>query len=138
MPYKSEPQGVCKFCGADLVKNPHTGKIFCSKKCWLRSEKQSEASNPTSTLNPRYKAEFERTDDSRERLMKLEAQFNATFTKVNDNQFKIIAKIQDLEQKNAALWAVLIQGDKQKEESYNLHSIPILMKKDTEPNGDNQ
>lgn len=28
--------GVCKFCGANNVKSPKTGKIFCSDKCWLK------------------------------------------------------------------------------------------------------
>ena len=27
--------GLCKHCGAKMVKNPHTDKIFCSAKCWL-------------------------------------------------------------------------------------------------------
>lgn len=27
--------GVCKDCGAPMAKNPKTGKIFCSEKCWL-------------------------------------------------------------------------------------------------------
>ena len=25
----------CKKCGAKMVKNPKTGKWFCSEKCWL-------------------------------------------------------------------------------------------------------
>ncbi len=27
--------GNCEKCGAELVKNPKTGKVFCSAKCWL-------------------------------------------------------------------------------------------------------
>lgn len=30
--------GVCQFCGADKVRNPKTGKIFCSEKCWLKDK----------------------------------------------------------------------------------------------------
>ena len=29
--------GVCKKCGAPTAYNPKTGKIFCSKKCWLNA-----------------------------------------------------------------------------------------------------
>lgn len=25
----------CKRCGANMVKNPKTGKWFCEEKCWL-------------------------------------------------------------------------------------------------------
>lgn len=28
--------GACKDCGAERVKNPKTGKIFCQDKCWLQ------------------------------------------------------------------------------------------------------
>lgn len=30
--------GTCKECGANKVKNPKTGKIFCSNKCWLKKD----------------------------------------------------------------------------------------------------
>jgi len=33
---KSE-YGQCKDCNADIVKNPRTGKTFCSNKCWLKA-----------------------------------------------------------------------------------------------------
>jgi uncharacterized Zn finger protein (UPF0148 family) len=33
--------GNCKFCGAENVKNPKTGKVFCSEKCWLKNKNQS-------------------------------------------------------------------------------------------------
>ena len=36
--------GQCEWCGANLVKNPKTQKIFCSEKCWLKNQK--------TTLNP--------------------------------------------------------------------------------------
>ena len=26
----------CQKCGAELVKNPKTGKLFCKEKCWLK------------------------------------------------------------------------------------------------------
>jgi hypothetical protein len=26
----------CQNCGAEMVKNPKTGKWFCSEKCWLK------------------------------------------------------------------------------------------------------
>lgn len=29
--------GVCEKCGAEKVKNPKTGKIFCKEKCWLNN-----------------------------------------------------------------------------------------------------
>jgi hypothetical protein len=37
-PFESAPRvegGTCPDCGAKMVKNPKTGKIFCEKKCWL-------------------------------------------------------------------------------------------------------
>jgi len=38
----------CKFCGAKMVTNPHTGKVFCSEKCWLKNQtpEQKRASAP--------------------------------------------------------------------------------------------
>ena len=30
---------VCKFCGANIVRNPKTGKDFCENKCWLNKDK---------------------------------------------------------------------------------------------------
>ena len=32
--------GKCDYCNADKVKNPKTGKIFCSAKCWLKNQPQ--------------------------------------------------------------------------------------------------
>ena len=29
--------GNCDYCGAKKVKNPKTGKVFCSAKCWLKN-----------------------------------------------------------------------------------------------------
>lgn len=34
--------GACSFCGAKMVKNPNTEKIFCSEKCWNKKEKGKE------------------------------------------------------------------------------------------------
>ena len=28
----------CPFCGAEVVRNPKTGKLFCSAKCWLKDK----------------------------------------------------------------------------------------------------
>ena len=28
--------GFCKNCGAEMVRNPKTDKIFCKDKCWLK------------------------------------------------------------------------------------------------------
>lgn len=28
--------GLCSKCGAEMVRNPKTGKIFCKDKCWLK------------------------------------------------------------------------------------------------------
>ena len=30
----------CEKCGADWVKNPHTGKWFCAEKCWLKGKNE--------------------------------------------------------------------------------------------------
>lgn len=39
----------CKSCGAKMVTNPHTGKVFCSEKCWLKKQtpEQKRTSAPT-------------------------------------------------------------------------------------------
>jgi hypothetical protein len=39
--YEEQDYGKCR-CGAKKVKNPKTGKIFCSDKCWLTSDSPSE------------------------------------------------------------------------------------------------
>jgi uncharacterized Zn finger protein (UPF0148 family) len=43
--YEQQDYGTCNYCGADKVKNPKTGKIFCSDKCWTKAESSSEAKN---------------------------------------------------------------------------------------------
>lgn len=48
--------GDCNFCGAKKVKNPKTGKIFCSEKCWLKGDNQPKPlpkpqNAPTTHLN---------------------------------------------------------------------------------------
>lgn len=35
-PNYAEELGVCKYCQAKNVRNPKTGKVFCSDKCWLK------------------------------------------------------------------------------------------------------
>jgi len=44
-----ESHGQCKLCGANLVLNPKTGKIFCSDKCWLKGEKAPGQATSSST-----------------------------------------------------------------------------------------
>jgi hypothetical protein len=34
--FYGKEKNKCKNCGADMVKNPKTGKWFCSEKCWLK------------------------------------------------------------------------------------------------------
>ena len=29
---------ACPNCGAEVVRNPKTGKLFCSAKCWLKGQ----------------------------------------------------------------------------------------------------
>ena len=43
--YEKQSYGKCSFCGADRVKNPKTGKIFCSDKCWTKSKSSPELQN---------------------------------------------------------------------------------------------
>lgn len=31
-----QPGEPCENCGAELVTNPKTGKVFCPEKCWLK------------------------------------------------------------------------------------------------------
>jgi hypothetical protein len=39
----------CRHCGADEVKNPHTGKVFCSAKCWLKKGQPAPAKQEPET-----------------------------------------------------------------------------------------
>jgi hypothetical protein len=109
MPYDTD-YGVCKFCGAKRVQNPKTGKVFCSEKCWLKK--------PTVERNlpPQGGCNHEMEIDA------LEAKTNAMTQKLNDLQYA-----------QHALWAVLIQGDKEKEKQYELHKIPLVAKSKVEP-----
>lgn len=34
--------GQCKFCGAEMVRSPKTGKIFCSDFCWLPPDQRQQ------------------------------------------------------------------------------------------------
>jgi hypothetical protein len=34
--FYGKEKNTCKNCGAEMVKNPKTGKWFCSEKCWLK------------------------------------------------------------------------------------------------------
>lgn len=34
----SEFEKTCQRCGAKMVTNPKTGKIFCEQKCWLKKQ----------------------------------------------------------------------------------------------------
>jgi uncharacterized Zn finger protein (UPF0148 family) len=38
--------GRCKFCGSENVRNPKTGKVFCSEKCWLKNKPNEFGSYP--------------------------------------------------------------------------------------------
>ena len=57
--------GQCKFCGANNVRNPKTGKIFCSEKCWLKGRPQ-EVARPTQNLiaQPNWEAITSRKEES--------------------------------------------------------------------------
>lgn len=44
---------ICPDCGAKLVQNPKTNKVFCSAKCWL----QDQPAQPPQPINPPPKDE---------------------------------------------------------------------------------
>jgi len=48
--YDKQDYGECNTCGAPRVKNPKTGKIFCSDKCWLKNG-STTASQPVKYQN---------------------------------------------------------------------------------------
>jgi hypothetical protein len=74
MPHNyAQTYGKCQFCGADRVKNPKTGKIFCGDKCWLKNDAKFDAGtsakpeySPYSTTNPNVRpvASYSPTNDS--------------------------------------------------------------------------
>ncbi len=35
----TEFQKTCYKCGAEMITNPKTNKIFCKEKCWLKEAK---------------------------------------------------------------------------------------------------
>lgn len=35
---KPKDHGTCPKCGAEMVLNPRTNKVFCKEKCWLKNE----------------------------------------------------------------------------------------------------
>ncbi len=35
----TEFEKTCYKCGAEMITNPKTGKIFCKEKCWLKEAK---------------------------------------------------------------------------------------------------
>ena len=39
--------GQCNFCGANNVKSPRTGKIFCADKCWLKNKPNEYGAYPS-------------------------------------------------------------------------------------------
>lgn len=36
----------CTKCGAEMVRNPKTGKMFCKDKCWLKGDKVEVTPKP--------------------------------------------------------------------------------------------
>lgn len=45
--------GNCQFCGAPNTRNPRTGKVYCSAKCWLNNPvRPTTATRPTTS--PQY------------------------------------------------------------------------------------
>ena len=49
--YKDGGRGKCPSCGANMVMNPKTSKVFCEKKCWLRPQTQEDKTpNPKDSL----------------------------------------------------------------------------------------
>ena len=108
--------GNCPYCGAPRVQNPRTGKIFCSEKCWLNKAKTPNKSYPTTTnpLNAPQNAEF--------------AQIEALQIKVDD----LTKKVNEMAYAIHALKVVLINGDKDRENAYELHRIPLVEKEPKE------
>ena len=107
--------GNCPYCGAPRVQNPRTGKIFCSEKCWLKAKTPNQ-SYPTTT-NPINASQNANS-----------AQIEALQTKVDD----LTKKVNEMAHAIHALKVVLINGDKDRENAYELHRIPLVEKEPKE------
>ncbi len=100
-----------------------------NRKFWVIKENDAEIVSqqrynaPQSPTRPLYE---QSKLPLQEKLDRLQGQLNTTFDKVQNNQTKIVLKIEDLEQKIHALWASCVSGDVEKEKSYELHSIKII------------
>ena len=50
MPYQARPPrkegDPCESCGTPMVTNPHTGKVFCPDKCWLKTPQSTQQQAP--------------------------------------------------------------------------------------------
>ena len=44
-----ENYGTCNFCGANRIKSPKTGKIYCQEKCWLNNPAPNTSPNAQSS-----------------------------------------------------------------------------------------
>ena len=65
-PY-DEALGKCKFCQANNVRNPKTGKVFCSAKCWLN--KSSDQGKAPYTPEQGKSAEIDKFQKNKEASM---------------------------------------------------------------------
>lgn len=71
--------GMCENCGAELVKNPKTGKIFCSEKCWLKNQPQPTFVNQAGNLKVKTEPDWDKINEKKTDNIKwLNAKTNAT------------------------------------------------------------
>ena len=64
MDYTKTNYGNCDFCGAEKVRNPKTGKIFCSQKCWLNKPPDMGGQYPPKRLPPDAGIKYEKDEDT--------------------------------------------------------------------------
>lgn len=71
--------GKCKFCGANMVRNPKTGKVFCGDKCWLKNQQDNRQFNPRPNAVEKFMDEDKKWADIRAEKREGMAWGNAKF-----------------------------------------------------------
>ena len=41
----------CNQCGATMIKSQRTGKMYCSDRCWLKNQPQSQPQGDSEVMN---------------------------------------------------------------------------------------
>lgn len=94
MPNQKVAGQPCEFCGAELVENPKTGKVFCSQKCWLKnSQSQTPKVYPTKAQVFGQQLDQEKRDGRIEKMFN-EKQDNIALMNSKNNATLVMAQRQ--------------------------------------------